>query len=78
MLILAIVYLYILLGILFLQITTFIKVCVVYIFWFQTLQTIDLTQIYQSKGLEPKNKGHMNFYECRDLMKKYMYYCIAC
>ena len=28
---------------------------------------------YQSKGLELKNKGNMNFYECCDLKKKYIY-----
>ena len=31
-----------------------------------------LSKIYQLKGLEPKNKGHTNFYECCDLTKKYI------
>ena len=44
------------LDILFRQITTFIEV----------------TKIYQLKGLKPKNKGHTNLYECCDLMKKYI------
>ena len=26
--------------------------------------------------LEPKNKGHMNFYEHCDLTKKYIYYTV--
>ena len=34
-------------------------------------------KIYRLKGLKPKNKDHMNFYECCDLTKKvyliYMY-----
>ena len=30
----------------------------------------DFSNIYQSKGLKPKNKGHTNFYECCDLTKK--------
>ena len=42
------------LDILFRQITTFIEV----------------TKIYQLKGLKPKNKDHTNFYECCDLTKK--------
>ena len=25
------------------------------------------------KGKKPKNKGHMNFYDCCDLTKKYIY-----
>ena len=41
-----------------------------FIFGLQTLQLIDLSKIYQLKGLEPKNKGHTNFYECFDLTKK--------
>ena len=60
------------LGILFHQITMFIKVCVFFIFGLQTLSLIDLSKIYELKSLEPKNKGHMNFYEHCDLMKKYI------
>ena len=29
-----------------------------------------LSKIYQLKGLKPKDKGHTNFYEFRDLTKK--------
>ena len=29
----------------------------------------DFTNIFQLKGLKPKNKGHVNFYECCDLTK---------
>ena len=31
---------------------------------------IDFTKIFRLKGLKPKNKGHTNFYECCNLMKK--------
>ena len=31
---------------------------------------MDLTKIFQLKGLKPKNKGQANFYECCDLTKK--------
>ena len=31
---------------------------------------IDFTKTFQLKGLNPKNKGHTNFYECCDLTKK--------
>ena len=30
----------------------------------------DFSEDYQLKCLKPKNKGHMNFYECCDLTKK--------
>ena len=30
------------------------------------------SKIYRLKGLEPKNKGRTNFYECCDLTKKYI------
>ena len=59
------------LDILFHQITTFIKVCVAFVFGLQTLHLIDFSKIFPLKGLKPKNKGHTNFYECCDLMKKY-------
>ena len=58
------------LNILFRQITTFIKVCVAFVFGLPTLQLIRFTKFFQSKGLKPKNKGHRNFYECCDLTKK--------
>ena len=58
------------LDILFCQITTFIKVRVAFGFGLQTLSSIDFTKTFQLKGLKPKNKGHMNFYECCDLTKK--------
>ena len=58
------------LDLLFCQIKPFINVSVAFIFGFQTLLLIDLTKIYQLKGLESKNKGHANFYECCDLTKK--------
>ena len=58
------------LDILFRQITTFIKVLVAFVFGLQTLQLIEFTKIYQLKVLKPKNKDHMNFYECCDLMGK--------
>ena len=54
----------------FCQITTFIKVHVAFVFGLPTLQFKDFGKIFQLKGLKPKNKGHMNFYECCDLMKK--------
>ena len=49
------------LDILFRQITTLIKVHVAFIFGLQTFQLKDFSKIYK-KGLEPKNKGHMDFY----------------
>ena len=52
-------------DILFRQITTFMKVCVAFAFG----KSIDFTL---KNGLEPKNKGHTNFYECCDLTKKYI------
>ena len=54
----------------FRQITTFIKVRVVYVFGLQALLLIDLSKIYQLRGLKPKKKGPTNFYECCDLTKK--------
>ena len=57
------------LDILFRQITTFINVSVASIFG---LKSIDFSKIYQLKGLKPKNKGHMNFYEHCDMTKKYL------
>ena len=54
----------------FCQIKTFIKVRMAFVFGFQTLQLLDFTRIFQLKGLKPKNKGRINFYECCDLMKK--------
>ena len=50
----------------FRQITTFIKVR----FNLQTLRSKDFSKIYRLKGMKPKNKGHMNFYECCVLTKK--------
>ena len=41
-------------------------------FWAADPLSIDFNKIYQLKGLEPKNKGHKNFYECCDLTKKYI------
>ena len=58
------------LDILFRQITTFIKVCVAFVFGLQTLWLKDISKIYQLKGLKPKNNDHTNFYECCDLTKK--------
>ena len=54
----------------FRQITTFIKVCVTFVFGLQTLYLINFTKIYQLKGLKPKTKGYTNFYECCDLTEK--------
>ena len=34
------------------------------------VKQIDSSKIYRLKGLKPKNKGHMNFFECCDLTKK--------
>ena len=31
---------------------------------------MDFTKIFQLKGLKPKNKVHMNFYECCGLTEK--------
>ena len=53
----------------FRQITTFIKVREAFVFGLQTL-SIELTKIYQLKGLKPINKGYTNFYECCDLTEK--------
>ena len=40
-------------------------------------QLKDFSKIYQLKGLKPKNKGHMNFYECCDLTEKvYLLYIL--
>ena len=36
----------------------------------QTLQSRDFGKIYWLKGLAPKNKHHLNFYECCDLTEK--------
>ena len=41
-----------------------------FVFGLQTLSFIDFIKIFQLKGLKPKNKDHMNFYECCDLTKK--------
>ena len=49
-----------------------IKVRMAFVFGIQIHILIDFTKIYQLKGLKPKNKRPMNFYECCDLMKKYM------
>ena len=38
-----------------------------------TLQWIDISKFYQLNSLEP-NKGRKNFYDCSDLMKKYIKY----
>ena len=54
----------------FRQITTFIKVRVAFVFELQSLKLIDFSKIFQLKDLKLKNKGHTNFYECCDLMKK--------
>ena len=54
----------------FRQITTIIKVRVSFVFGLHTIKLIDFTKAIQLKGLKPKNKGHMNFYECCDLTKK--------
>ena len=58
------------LDILFRQITTFIKVCVGFVFLLQTLQLRDFSKINQLNSLKAENKGHTNFYECCDLTKK--------
>ena len=58
------------LDILFRQITTFINVCVAFVFGLLTLSLVDFTKIFQFKGFKPKNKGQTNFYECCDLTKK--------
>ena len=47
---------YLHLDILFHQITTFIKVCVAFVFGLQILWLIDFTRIYQLKGLESKKQ----------------------
>ena len=54
----------------FRQIPTFLKVRVAFVFGLHTLQLKDFSKIYQLKGLKPKNKDHVNFYECCDLTKK--------
>ena len=52
------------------QITTFIKVCLAFVFGLWIFQLKEFSRIYQLKGLKPKTKGHMNFYECCDLTEK--------
>ena len=54
----------------FRQITTFIKVCVAFVFGLPTLLLIDFSKVFQLKGLKSKNKSHTNFYDCCDLTKK--------
>ena len=56
----------------FRQITTFIKVHVVFVFGLQTLQLIDFIKFFQLKGLKPKHKDHTNLYERCDLTKKFI------
>ena len=56
--------------ILFLQIPTFIKVFVAFVFGLQTPKLIDFSRIYQLKGLKSKNKCHTNFYERCNSTKK--------
>ena len=46
----------------FRQLTTFIKVYVVFVFWLQTLLLLDFTKIFQLKGLRPKKQ---RLYELR-------------
>ena len=62
----------------FRQSTTFTKLGIAFVLGLQTLLLQDFSEIYQLKGLKPKNKGHMNVYECYDLTKKvYLkYLCI--
>ena len=45
-----------------------------FVFGLQTLYSKDFINIYQLKGLKPKNKGHMNFYEYCDLTKKSIFH----
>ena len=53
------------------------KIHVTFVFGLQTFKLIDLIKIFQLKGLKPKNKGHVNFYECCDLTKKvYLMYVV--
>ena len=40
-----------------------------FVFGLHQLKLMDFATIYQLKGLESKNKGHMNFYEHCDLTK---------
>ena len=60
------------LEILFRQITMFIKVRVAFVFAPDPLINRFFSKIYQSKGLEPKNKHHKFFYKRYDLTKKYI------
>ena len=41
-----------------------------FVFGLQTLQLKDFSKIYQLRGLKPKYKGHPNFYQCCDFMKR--------
>ena len=57
----------------------FIKVRVWPLVWAPDPLIDIFSKINQLKGLEPKNKGHTNSYECCDLTKKYitsMYYLL--
>ena len=49
-----------------------------FVFGLQTLYLIDFTEMYKLKGLKPKNKGSMNFYECCNLTEKvYLMYLFS-
>ena len=56
------------LDLLFLQITTFIKVHVMWSLFLESIlfnfNQLVFNKIYQLKGLQPKNKDHTNIYEC--------------
>ena len=41
-----------------------------FVYGLQTLPLKDFIKIYQLKCLKSKDKSHMNFCECCDLMKK--------
>ena len=64
----------------FRQIKSFLRFHLAFVFGLQTYFLIDFSKIYQLKGLQLKNKGHTNFYECCDLTEKvyliYMYLII--
>ena len=51
------------------------KICVpISIYTLDTL--LDFSNLFQLKGLKPKNKGHTNFYECCDLTEKVYLNCM--
>ena len=60
------------LGILFCQITTFINVCVAFVFRLQTYKLKDICKIHQLKGMKPKTMTTQTFMNVVICRKKYI------